>query len=236
MTMGLQIKRILATATLAATLGAAASPSYAVVVGVADTGNSAPFDSSVAGSTYQQVYKGVNAININSLTFYNTQFPGGNPATGPFQIYLSYISSSTDIAAFDTTFSTFPDASFVFVYSGTLPALASGKLEFTLSQAFNYDPSNGYLMLTVSNPNFSGDGNLLLDADSGNANINSRFSSFPRGNGGIPNLGLVTGFNEAVAAVPEPSTWAMMVLGFAGVGVLAYRRTRKGDGLALTAA
>jgi hypothetical protein len=26
------------------------------------------------------------------------------------------------------------------------------------------------------------------------------------------------------AAVPEPSTWAMMILGFAGVGLLAYRR------------
>lgn len=29
---------------------------------------------------------------------------------------------------------------------------------------------------------------------------------------------------EAVAAVPEPSTWAMMILGFAGVGLMAYRR------------
>ncbi|OKO86835.1 PEPxxWA-CTERM sorting domain-containing protein [Bradyrhizobium sp. AS23.2] len=27
-----------------------------------------------------------------------------------------------------------------------------------------------------------------------------------------------------VAAVPEPSTWAMMILGFCGVGFLAYRR------------
>jgi hypothetical protein len=26
------------------------------------------------------------------------------------------------------------------------------------------------------------------------------------------------------AAVPEPSTWAMMIVGFAGVGFLAYRR------------
>jgi hypothetical protein len=26
------------------------------------------------------------------------------------------------------------------------------------------------------------------------------------------------------SAVPEPSTWAMMILGFAGVGFLAYRR------------
>ena len=30
----------------------------------------------------------------------------------------------------------------------------------------------------------------------------------------------------AVGAVPEPSTWAMMVLGFAGVGFMAYRRRR----------
>lgn len=30
------------------------------------------------------------------------------------------------------------------------------------------------------------------------------------------------------SAVPEPSTWAMMMLGFAGVGFMAYRRKRHG--------
>lgn len=30
-----------------------------------------------------------------------------------------------------------------------------------------------------------------------------------------------------LAAVPEPSTWAMMILGFAGVGFMAYRRKNK---------
>jgi hypothetical protein len=35
------------------------------------------------------------------------------------------------------------------------------------------------------------------------------------------------------AAVPEPSTWAMMILGFAGVGFMAYRRKNK---MALNAA
>ncbi len=35
--------------------------------------------------------------------------------------------------------------------------------------------------------------------------------------------GSVTG----VSAVPEPSTWAMMILGFAGVGFMAYRRKSK---------
>jgi PEP-CTERM motif len=31
----------------------------------------------------------------------------------------------------------------------------------------------------------------------------------------------------AVTTVPEPSTWAMMLLGFAGIGFLAYRRNTK---------
>jgi hypothetical protein len=38
----------------------------------------------------------------------------------------------------------------------------------------------------------------------------------------------------AVAAVPEPSTWAMMILGFCGLGFMAYRR--KQNGAALTVA
>jgi PEP-CTERM motif len=31
----------------------------------------------------------------------------------------------------------------------------------------------------------------------------------------------------AVTTVPEPSTWAMLLLGFAGIGFLAYRRNTK---------
>jgi len=38
-----------------------------------------------------------------------------------------------------------------------------------------------------------------------------------------------------ISAVPEPSTWAMMILGFAGIGFMAYRRSRKNT-MALTAA
>jgi outer membrane lipase/esterase len=37
----------------------------------------------------------------------------------------------------------------------------------------------------------------------------------------------------AVAAVPEPSTWAMMILGFAGVGFMAYRRRNQSSALAV---
>jgi hypothetical protein len=35
-----------------------------------------------------------------------------------------------------------------------------------------------------------------------------------------------------VAAVPEPSTWAMMLLGFAGIGFMAYLRRRPSRAIA----
>jgi hypothetical protein len=36
-----------------------------------------------------------------------------------------------------------------------------------------------------------------------------------------------TNAQALTSAVPEPSTWAMMLLGFAGVGFMAYRRKSK---------
>jgi hypothetical protein len=35
--------------------------------------------------------------------------------------------------------------------------------------------------------------------------------------------------NLVLSAVPEPSTWAMMILGFFGVGFMAYRRKNEGQ-------
>jgi hypothetical protein len=32
--------------------------------------------------------------------------------------------------------------------------------------------------------------------------------------------------SDAVAAIPEPSTWAMLLIGFAGIGFAAYRKRR----------
>lgn len=51
----------------------------------------------------------------------------------------------------------------------------------------------------ASGPGFSFTGTYTIGSDSGSGTFN-------------------------VAAVPEPSTWAMMILGFAGIGFMAYRR------------
>jgi threonine/homoserine/homoserine lactone efflux protein len=51
--------------------------------------------------------------------------------------------------------------------------------------------------------------------------------------GATVNAALITGLNGPVGiaiggtpTVPEPSTWAMMLLGFAGLGYAGYRRAR----------
>ena len=55
---------------------------------------------------------------------------------------------------------------------------------------------------------------------------------------GINDLGHIVGFYTNATTdtvdgfvgtpVPEPSTWAMMLFGFAGLGFLAYRKVRTG--------
>jgi len=57
---------------------------------------------------------------------------------------------------------------------------------------------------------------LILVTDTGSS-VSAPAFVFNRGSPGI----------WAVTAVPEPSTWAMMLLGFAGIGFLAYRRNTK---------
>lgn len=50
--------------------------------------------------------------------------------------------------------------------------------------------------------------------------------SFTEPGGGADGLRITTGAIASVPAVPEPTTWAMMLLGFGGMGV-ALRRRRK---------
>jgi hypothetical protein len=77
--------------------------------------------------------------------------------------------------------------------------------------------------------------NLVASAPTG---IDTEFSSFGviGAPAGVRLAGVDVTGTFAVAAVPEPSTRAMMILGFAGIGFMAYRRSRKDQGLALAAA
>ena len=49
--------------------------------------------------------------------------------------------------------------------------------------------------------------------------------------GGVDDVRQIRLDQTITTAVPEPTTWAMMILGFAGVGFLAYRRRSDGTTL-----
>ena len=72
----------------------------------------------------------------------------------------------------------------------------------------------------------SGTGYLCFNGAGGSCDGNvSSVSVFVTG--GPAQVSAVRGnleFATVAGAVPEPSTWAMMILGFAGVGFMAYRQ------------
>jgi PEP-CTERM motif len=98
---------------------------------------------------------------------------------------------------------------------------------FTLGGNFN---GNGYGTLSVNlvNPGFGISsfgifGNFTYTASSPVDPI-----GLPGGGGPVDPIRTPGGgVPSAAAAVPEPSTWAMMVIGFAGLGYAGYRRVRE---------
>jgi hypothetical protein len=93
-----------------------------------------------------------------------------------------------------------------YVLSGSTTLLASG----TLTAAPVSDPISGQIFASLS----SGDFRYLEFLPTSVASANN------------PCCGAnVYGLNELrISAVPEPATWALMILGFAGIGFTAYRR------------
>ena len=110
--------------------------------------------------------------------------------------------------------------------------LLVGNFSFAASEINAFDPTTGLFL-----------GSIPIDTG---ANTPGGLWSLAFGNGvtGDSNTlfftdginGEADGLFGSLSAVPEPSTWAMMILGFAGVGFMAYRRSRKDQGLALAAA
>ncbi|MEH2623007.1 hypothetical protein V1292_001062 [Bradyrhizobium sp. AZCC 1719] len=89
-----------------------------------------------------------------------------------------------------------------------------------------YDAEGSHSILALNlNSNYSG--NITLGA--GTHEFTFFFARGGHGFGRSPYFGIdgVSLVQQQVGAVPEPSTWAMMLLGFAGVGFITYRRKAK---------
>jgi hypothetical protein len=221
------MKRFLMAAAVACCAAAAVSPAQALVIGTADTGNSYPFGSSGAGYYYQQIYSASSfsgPTSIDLISFYNSLSPSTvTPLTDTFTLYLS--TTTAAVSTFDTNAMSYPDGSFTQVFSGKLGSLVGGRLDIALSTAFNYNPALGNLVLTVKDFDLGSGGSLFLDADKNVGTTNMRIYAYPYDF----NQGLVTGFNDKVGgAVPEPATWAMMIVGFGLVGSAMRRKQAAG--------
>jgi hypothetical protein len=145
--------------------------------------------------------------------------------TGNFDIYLS--ATIAQVGALPTDVPAgFPN-SLSKVFSGSLPTVSAGRLDFNLLSSFLYDPSQGNLLMTVVSFDFAQQPNpLFLDAD---VNAGTIFSRRFSAGGGNSNIGLVTGFNDVVAT-PLPAALPLFATGLGLVGLLAGRRKRKNTG------
>lgn len=97
--------------------------------------------------------------------------------------------------------------------SGNAPfTLDNGGIGFYVPGIFNYYPVDPYAAFNIYD-NSSPNGGLSATAS---YDVNTEFN----------------GTYSITAAVPEPSTWAMMLLGFVGLGFMAYRRRNSTQALA----
>jgi hypothetical protein len=74
----------------------------------------------------------------------------------------------------------------------------------------------------------SGDFNLYYDPSNLGSWVLSSFNAPVGYPNGLSPIDLQVTQLASVAPVPEPATWAMMLLGFCGLGFLAYRRRSSG--------
>jgi hypothetical protein len=97
--------------------------------------------------------------------------------------------------------------------------------------AFSSFAFSGYDIQLISGAPFS---NVVIDPSSSSAFASGSVLTFSSNDIQINLAGACGSCSggesivlDVTAAVPEPSTWAMMILGFAGIGFMAYRRKSK---------
>ena len=94
-----------------------------------------------------------------------------------------------------------------------------------------FDPTTGAFVGTLDGTNGSplaidGLWALTVGNGAGGGSLNALyFTAGPNGES--------DGLFGSLTAVPEPSTWAMMIAGFVGLGFAGYRRSRKTSATAL---
>jgi hypothetical protein len=180
--------------------------------------------SSHAVASYEFLYSGLNAIQWNNFTA-----QGGSDTGGDF-----IGASNPNVVAFTMgTYANFASQVLSTVGDGTTAYFKiTGYLSGTIGPNAQISHDDG-ATFTVGSDTLVNAPGLTSQEDSpflltGQTYNNTPFElDYIEGNGSPAILDVNLDSPSLTTDVPEPSTWAMMILGFFGVGVMAYRRKSK---------
>ena len=254
-------KKLLYLAAAAASLAAVPAYADVVVPSAQATteGNSASSDlfGMINIGRYQQVYSaaefGASPVLLTSLAFRTNGVSTGNlfegvgrPTTRIFEGSFNLSTTSKAVDGLSTNFAANRGADALDVIGRgdivfSTAAAMDGDVRafdvvFNFDNPFLYDPSAGNLLLDIND--FSG-GSVFsngtpLDAQftPGDSVSNLYVTNSNTNDGRTSTKGYITKFGAGVAAVPEPATWAMMLVGFGLIGGTLRRRRVAGPALA----
>ena len=224
-----------AAAIIAAMAFVAPSMAQTVTVGdahPAGTYDCTPFCTPVIQTAYGASYFGSAPISINSIGLYLTDY-----ATQDFTFTLS--TSANAVGNLSTTFADNISNDAKTFFSGSLPSTTDAD-GFTIFSGtpFTYDPTKGDLLLQVTSNESTYNGASAYQGSEGGGSSapTERVFSFNPGSatgeketagyGFDTKFGLST---PSASAVPEPTTWAMMILGMGAIGASARSAKRRSD-------
>lgn len=197
------------------------APAYAdVTVGTPTIGGlCVPFGCSYSG-VYQQVYGSTAFSGPTAISTVEFLFPQyGNPWTDNTGSYtLSFYLTSQPVNGLSTN----PAANATTLLSNFGTFTPGLSYTFT-GNNFTYDPALGNLLMQVVSSGTPDDSNALAYSNATNDAMSNLYR--PLGGGALTtgSNGLVTRFASA-SAVPEPSTWALLILGFFALGTVMRQR------------
>lgn len=225
-------RKLLLAASIAAAAGCALPAAASQTVGSADGGNCYPFVCNDGGSSinYYQIYSAAafsGPITFDTITFFNyAPFGPAEFLSGDYDISFGVTS--------DPIGSAYP-VSMANVASFYVGGLSGPDLSIS-GAAYAYDPGDGNLVMHVlasnqpSTPNGAQSNFGYMDADYTVVDVSRAYENSEEVYGG--DGALVTRFSSTGGApVPEPGTWALMLLGFGALGG-ALRLERRRPALA----
>jgi hypothetical protein len=222
------------------------SPANAAVVSFTSDGNFSNVTNCTGGSTGCSITNSGNVLKMSGASNQNqpstltiTDITGSNISTNQNDYVIGKI-TWVNLATYNTDQNFNVKYTFSLNFTSPNNAFDAQVFNLNIQQTTNPAPDNVFnisqALLNNLGP-FSLNGVTISDihfAEYGDGSYDGSTWTNPEGK--TSTLKILADFTFATAAppVPEPSTWAMMILGFGGVGFMAYRRKRNGS--ALTAA